>query len=69
MKKIKYKLIIVIGYKELHFDFDYVMQMHEFISQFNQTLIVNEEDGKEVKMSVVIVTSDNTVTAEDESED
>lgn len=69
--KVIYKLIILIGYKELHFDFQYPRDMYNFIHTFYSNLIVDEEDGKEVKMNIVVVPSstDKPDSIEDESED
>lgn len=68
MRKARYKLIVVIGYKELHFEFAYLPNIDNFIELFYTHLVLDEEDAKEVRMSIIVV-PDNTVTAEDESED
>ena len=67
--KVIYKLIIEIGYKELHFEFNQIRILDNFIQKFNESLIV-DEDGKDVKMHIEVVTaiSDEPVTIDDESE-
>ncbi|MBO7691083.1 MAG: hypothetical protein J6T10_00435 [Methanobrevibacter sp.] len=66
MRKVRYKLIVEIGYNELHFEFAYLPNVDNFIESFYSHLLINEEDAKEVKMSIVIVVTD---IAEDESGD
>lgn len=69
--KTSYKLIIKIRYMVLHFEFNQIRTLDNFIQKFNESLLVDEEDGKEVEMHIEVIATptDKPVTTNDESED